>query len=44
MKYLTNLPIGGRDIAINVSGNFSPCMFNYCYSVSQHLGIITTPY
>ena len=44
MKHLTNLPIGGRNIAIDVSGYFSPCMLNYCDSVSQYLGIITTSY
>ena len=40
MKHLTNLPIGGRDIAVNMSGYFCPCMLNYCDSVSQYLGII----
>ena len=44
MKHLTNIPIGGRDITIDVTGNFCPSMFNYCDSVSQYLCIITAPY
>lgn len=43
MKHLTYLPIGGGDIAVDVSGNFCPCVLNYCDSVSQHLGIFNTP-
>lgn len=42
MKHLTNLPIGGRDIAIDMSGYVCPSMPNYCNSVSQYLGIIAT--
>lgn len=44
MKHLTNLPIGSRDIAIDMLGYLCPCMLNYCDSVSQYFGIITTPY
>ena len=44
MKHLTNLPIGSRDIAIDMLGYLRSCMFNYCDSVSQYLCIITTPY
>ena len=44
MKYLTNLPISGRDIAIDMSGYFCPSMLNYCDSVSQYFGIIAAPY
>ena len=28
----------------NMSGYFYPCVLNYCDSVSQYFGIITTPY
>ena len=42
MKHLTNLPIGGRYVAIDMSGYFCPCMLNYCDSVSQYLSIIAT--
>ena len=44
MKHLTNLPIGSKDIAIDMSGYLRPCMLNYCDSVSQYLCIITAPY
>ncbi len=44
MKHLANLPIGSRHTAIDVSGYFYPCIFNYCDSMPQYLGIITTPY
>ncbi len=44
MKHLTNFPIGGRYITIDMLGYFCPCMFNHCDSVSQYFGIIATPY
>ena len=44
MKHLTNLPIGGKDMAVNMPSYFCPCMFNYCDSVSQYFGIIAAPY
>ena len=44
MKHLTNLPIGSRDIAVDMLGYLRSCMFNYCDSVLQYLCIITTPY
>ena len=44
MKHLTNFPIGGRDIAIDISSYFCPSMLYYCDSVSQYLCIITVPY
>gem|GEM_PF-6626025 len=44
MKHLTNFPICGRDIAIDMSGYLRPCVLNYCDSASQYLCIITTPY
>ena len=44
MKHLAYLPIGGRDVAIDMSGYFCPRVFNHCDSVSQYLGIIATPY
>ena len=44
MKHLTNLPIGSRHIAIDVSGYFCPCLINYCDSMSQQFGIIAALY
>ncbi len=44
MKHLTNLPIGSRNISIDMSGYLRPCMLNYCDSVSQYLCIIIAPY
>ena len=44
MKHLTNFPICGRDIAIDMSCYLRPCVLNDCDSVSQYLCIITTPY
>ena len=35
MKHLPNLPIDGRNIAIDVPGYFCPGMLNYYDSVSQ---------
>ena len=31
-------------LSIDMSGYFRPCMFDYCDSVSQYLGIIAAPY
>ena len=44
MKHLTNFPICGRDVAIDMSGYFCPRVLNYCDSVSQYLGIIAALY
>ena len=44
MKHLAYLPIGGRYVAIDMSGYFCPRVFNHCDSVSQYLCIITVPY
>ena len=41
MKHLTNLPIGSRDIAIDMLGYLRPCVLNYCDNVSQYLCIMT---
>ena len=30
-------------LSIDMSGYFRPCMFDYCDSVSQYLGIIAAP-
>ena len=44
MKHLTNFPIGGRYITIDMPGYLCPCVFNNCDSVLQYFGIIATHY